>query len=396
MKFIEQMKFDFNLRKGYLLIVCCLLLTGIRAQDIKRHKIAIFTPLYLDSAFDAAGNFRYEKTGARFVNAGLDFYYGAQLALDSLQKRGAPVEVFVCDSRGRESINYQLAKPEMRDVEMIIAQTNSSETKLLADASLKRKIPFISATFPNDAGVFENPYFVVLNTTLEGHVESIYRFLQKYHSLDKIVVFGKQGTQENLLRNYFTDFAKSTASSPLNIKFVDLAADYVPQTLAAHLDSTKRTVVIAGSLDEAFATKLTQTLANLNNKYPVRVIGMPTWENYNFNKANDLEIIYTTPFYYDRSTGLENDLTTEYSKTMGVRPSDLFFRGYETTLRFASLLLDAGKDVSSNLSRKGNFVFTQFDIQPVFKDQAKLNLDYFENKHLYFVKIFGTVKNVLY
>jgi hypothetical protein len=390
------MKMSFNFRKVSLLIGYCLLLIIAHTQDIKKFKIALFTPLYLDSAFDASGNFRYEKTGARFVNAGLDFYYGAQLALDSLQKREAPLEVFVCDSRGKQSISYQLAKPEMRDVDMIIAQTNAAETKLLADAALRKKIPFISATFPNDAGVDDNPYLVILNTTLKSHVEGIYRFLQKYHSLDKIVMFRKPGTQEDLLRNYFDDIAKSTASAPLNIKFVDIGADYVPQTLATHLDSTRRTVVLAGSLDEAFATKLTQTLAGLNNQYPVRVIGMPTWENYNFTKANDLEIIYTNPFNYDRNGSIETSLTSHYSKTMSSRPSDLFFRGYETTLRFALLLLDTGKDVSSNLSRKGNAVFTQFDVQPVFKDESKMSLDYFENKHLYFVKIFGTVRNILY
>jgi ABC-type branched-subunit amino acid transport system substrate-binding protein len=385
------------MKKIISLLSAVLFIAGIlNAQPIKKYKIAIFTPLYLDSAFDATGNFRYEKTGARFTNAGLDFYYGVQLALDSLQKRGAPLEVFVCDSRGKQSISYQLAKPEMRDVDMIVAQTNAAETKLLADAALRRKIPFISSTFPNDAGVDDNPYFVILNTTLKAHVEGIYRFLQKYHNLDKIVMFSKPGTQEDLLKTYFTDIAKSVASAPLNIKIVDIGADYVPQTLATHLDSTKRTVVLAGSLDEAFANKLSQTLAGLNNKYPVRVIGMPTWENYNFSKANDLEIIYTSPFNYDRNGELETELTTEYSRTMSLRPSDLFFRGYETTLRFALLLLDTGKDVASNLSRKGNAVFTQFDIQPVFKDEAKMSLDYFENKHLYFVKTFGTVRNILY
>jgi len=384
--------------KKYLSLIAVFFLTlgVIHAQAIKRHKIAIFTPLYLDSAFDAAGNFRFEKTGAKFANAGLDFYYGAQLALDSLQKRGAPLEVYVCDTRSRESVSYQLSKPEMRDVEMVIAQSNAGETKLLAEAAVRKKIPFISATFPNDAGIDENPYFVILNSTLKAHIESIYRFLQKYHSLDKIVVLRKRGTQEDLLKNYFLDFAKSTTSTPLNMKFVDITSDYVPQTIATHLDSTKRTVVIAGSLDETFASKLTQTLASLNTKYPVRVIGMPTWENYNFNKARDLEIIYTTPFYYDRNSALESSLATEYSKTMGTKPSELFYRGYETALRFALLLLDTGKDVSSNLSRKGNFIFTPFDIQPVFKDQTKMSLDYFENKHLYFIKIFGTVKNVLY
>ena len=368
----------------------------LHAQEIKKHKIAIFAPLYLDSAFDATGNFRYEKTGAKFINPGLDFYYGAQLALDSLQKKGAPLDVFICDSRGKQSISYQFAKPEMRDVEMIIAETNAPETRTLAEGALRRKIPFISTTFPNDAGVDNNPYFVILNTTLKAHVEGIYRFLQKYHNLDKIVVFRKLGTQEDLLKNYFIDYAKSQTSAPLNIKFVDIGNDYVPQTLAAQLDSTKRTVVVAGSLDEAFATKLTQTLSSLTNKYPVRVIGMPTWENYNFNKVHDLEIIYTSPFYYDRNATLENDLATEYSKTMSAKPSDLFFRGYETTLRFAQLLVDTGKDVSSNLSRKGYTVFTPFDIQPVLKDQSALSLDYFENKHLYFIKVFGSVKNILY
>lgn len=368
----------------------------VNAQEIKRHKIAIFTPLYLDSAFDAGGNFRYEKTGARFVNAGLDFYYGAQLAIDSLQKRGAPLEVFFCDSRSKESINNQLANPGMTDVEMIIAQTNASETKLLAETAAQKKIPFISATFPNDAGIDDNPYFVILNTTLKAHTEGIYRFLRKYHSLDKIVVFRKPGTQEDLLKSYLTEIAKLTVSPPLNIKYVDIKPDYIPQTLASHLDSNRRTVVIAGSLDEAFASKLTQTLSFLNNKYPVRVVGMPTWENYTFNKAHDLEIIYTNPFNYDRSTALVTDLSNEYAKTMVVKPSDLFFRGYETTLRFALLLLDTGTDVSSNLSRKGNNIFTQFDIQPVFKDETKMALDYFENKHLYFVKIFGSVKNILY
>jgi hypothetical protein len=376
--------------------VVSLFISGIlHAQEIKKHKIAIFTPLYLDSAFDAAGNFRYEKTGAKFITPGLDFYYGAKLALDSLQKRGAQLEVFVCDSRGKESISYQFAKPGMRDVEMIIAQTNATETKTLAEGAARRKIPFISTTFPNDAGIDNNPYFVILNTTLKSHTEGIYRFLQKYHNLDKIVVFRKPGTQEDLIKNYLVDFAKSLSTTPLNIKFVDLANDYVPQTLAAHLDSTKRTVVIGGSLDEAFAMKLTQTLAGLNNQYPVRVIGMPTWDNYNFSKARDLEIIYTAPFYYDRNANLENELTAEYSKTMSSKPSDLFFRGYETTLRFALLLLDTGKDVSSNLSRKGNIVFTPFDIQPVLKDES-MSLDYFENKHLYFIKVFGSVKNILY
>src|SRR3954467_6664795 len=113
-----------DMKRFFLLVFVFGTMSVLHAQNIQRHKIAIFTPLYLDSAFDANGEFKYEKTGARFVHPGLDFYYGAQLALDSLQKRGAPLEVFVYDTKGHESINEQLTKPEMEDVEMFIAQSN--------------------------------------------------------------------------------------------------------------------------------------------------------------------------------------------------------------------------------------------------------------------------------
>ena len=366
------------------------------AQSQQRHKIAIFTPLYLDSAFDASGNFRFEKTGAKFVNAGLDFYYGAQLALDSLERRGAQLEVFVYDTKAREGLNQQLARPELKDVELLIAQSNSQETKLLAEAALKKKIPFISATLPNDAGVSNDPYLVVLNSTLQAHVEGIYRFLQKYHSLDRIVVFRKSGAQEDLIKNHFNNFSHATAGSALDIRFVDVGNGFTQQSLAASLDSTKRTVCIAGSLDESFGTRLIQSLAVLNRTYPVRLIGMPTWDNMSFARASDLEVIYTTPFFYGPGVPLVNALSTEYTGQMNGRPTDLFLRGYETTLRFAPLLLDAGKDISSNLSRRGNAVITQFDIQPVFKDKSTMTLDYFENKHLYFIKVLGGVKNIIY
>lgn len=367
------------------------------AQTVQRYKIAVFVPLYLDSSFDASGAFRFEKTGfPRHIIPGLEFYEGVQAALDSLEKRGAPLEIFVYDSRGRQSLGQQVTRPEMKDVDMIIAQSNASETKTLATAAMQKKIPFISTTLPNDAGIDNNPYFVILNSTLQAHVESIYKFIQKYHGGDRIVVFRKNGAQEDQLKEHFIEFTKSTTSTPLNIKYVDIGNTFTAKSIAAHLDSTRRTVCIAGSLDETFAQNLTQALAGLAGTYPVRVIGMPTWDNFNYSKLDNLEIIYSTPFYYSRSTPLESRLSEEFSTTYSTKPTDMFFRGYETMLRFGLLLLDTKKDVSSNLTRKGNTVFTQFDIQPVFKDKSDMTLDYFENRHLYFIKVFGGVKNILY
>ena len=394
-----KMNFAYKIQ-GKLFRLClasvtgCLLSPQLFAQA-ERQKIAVFTPLYLDSVFDATGKFRFEKTGARMSSAGLDFYYGVQMALDSLKKRNAQLEVYIYDSRGKQGLEELLAKEEFEDIDLVIAQSSADETRTLASFVQQKKIPFISATLPNDAGIFNNPYYVVLNSTLQAHVEGIYRFLQKYHSLENIIVFTKPGTQEDRIKSYFEEFSKSTTSTKLQVRFVDAGNNFTAQTLLGHLDSTKRTVCIAGSLDENFGNRLIQTLDGLNNTYTIRLIGMPTWENLNFNRANDLEIIFTTPFYYSRNIPLESQLAKTYGATMSNKPSDYFYRGYETMLRFSLLLLDTKKDMASNLSRKGNTVLTQFDIQPVFKDKTSMTLDYFENKHLYFIKAFGGVKNII-
>lgn len=372
---------------------------GVKAQTAQpvRHKIALFAPLYLDSVFNN-NTYRYGSSFPRFVNPGLEFYQGAEKALDSLKKAGAPLDVFVYDSRGRQSITQRLASPDMRNVELIIAHATLPEVRTLADAALQRKVPFISATLPNDAGIAGNPYFVILNSTLRTHCEGIYEYLQKYHSLDRVIVYQKPGAQEDQIKEYLQEVSQSANGSKVRIEFKNIGASFDTYSVQQGLDSTRKTVVISGSLDEKFGVQLAQNLVALRNTYPVTIMGMPTWDGLTeFNKPEykEVEIVYTTPFYYARTTSLGNKLAAQFEDETSGRPSDMFYRGYETTLRFALLLLDTKKDVASNLTRKGNYIFTQFDIQPVFLNKQNMTLDYFENKKLYFVKLLNGNRTVL-
>jgi hypothetical protein len=384
-----------------LVIIVLVHSMNVQAQGLQpvRHKIAFFAPLYLDSVFDASYNYRFGKEFPRFLHSGLEFYQGAQMALDSLQKAGAPLEVFVYDSRSkRNTLAQQINSPALNGVEMIIAHANFNEVRLLSEVALQKKVPLISATLPNDAGVNNNPYFVILNSTLRTHCEGIYQYLQKNHRQDKIILFRKNGVQENQLRDYFTEVAASTTTPPLKIDVVDVDNITNPTILFQKLDSTKRNVVIAGSLDLRFGTELFRQLAPAGETYPITLIGMPTWEDIReFSKPEykGIEVIYTTPFSYGRSNRLMTHITNEFISRIDGRPTDMFYRGYETMLRFALLLLDTKKDIASNLTRKGNYIFTQFDIQPVFLNKQNMTLDYFENKKLYFIKINNGIKSVV-
>ncbi len=375
-----------------LIFVSLLKTTTSSAQsNTRKHRIAIFTPLYLDSAFNEFDEYRYSKNEfPKFINPGLEFYEGAQLALDSLNKENAELEVYVYDTRSaKETLAEQLEKSERDSVEMIIAYCNGSEVRTFADAGLKRHIPVINVNIPNEGGTSGNPYFVMLNPTLRTQIEGIYKHVQKYYSLNPIVIFRKKGPSEDRIKWFFDEFGKTTMSVPLKLKYVELTDSFTVNQLRTHLDTTNLTLCIAGTFDENFGKRLTMQLAALKKqKYLSTVMGMPTWDGITDFKKNEykgIDIIYSTPFYNPRTDKISMQIIEYFNRVMYARPSDMVMRGYETIWRFGKLLLKYKSEIASNITRKDFNVFRDYDIQPTLNRETMM-LDYFENKKLYFLK----------
>jgi hypothetical protein len=396
------------MKKPFLLLLSALLLQiatfsqvdsiAVRTDSIpvtvdssSKPKIALFAPLYLDSAFDATHEYRYGKSVfPKFINSGLEFYEGVQLALDSLAKENAELEVFIYDTRSAtETLEQQLAKPEIADADLLIANCTPNEIHPFSQFALSKSIPFINVTVPSDVGVSSNPYFVLLNPTLQTQCEGIYRFIQRYYSLEPLVVFRKKGANDDLIKTIFDEFAKTTMSVPLKMKYVTLNDSFSVNQLLAQVDTNKKTVCLAGSLDANFGRRLVQQLASLSRSNKITIVGMPTWEimskDFSRPEFKGVEIIYSTPFYNARTNPVSVNITSFFNNEMYSRPSDMVFRGYEATWKFAKLLLQYGKDISSNLTSKQYQVFTAYDIQPVI-NRSTTSLEYFENKKLYFLK----------
>ncbi len=391
------------MKKSFLLLAVVLIIAFVStAQDsllVAKHKIAIFAPLYLDSAFDEANEYKYAKNVfPKFINSGLEFYEGAKLALDSLDKEGAQLEIFIYDTRSAtKTLEQQLASPELADVSLIIAHCSNNEVRLLSETALRKKIPVINTTVPNDAGTTANPYFILLNPTLKTQCEGIYKYVQKYFAINPVIVFRRKGTMDDQIKTIFDEFSKTTISVPLKIKYVELNENFTASQLIPHLDSNRNSLCIAGSLDINFGKNLTLEFASIVKQYPVTVMGMPTWDGIkDFSKPEykGIEIIYSTPFHNTKTDKISQAINNHFTNTMFARPSDMVFRGYEVTWKYAKLLLKYGKDLSSNLGNKQEKVFTDFDIQPVLNKKT-MTLDYFENKKLYFIKwLDGIIRTV--
>ncbi|HTE23119.1 type 1 periplasmic-binding domain-containing protein [Flavitalea sp.] len=379
--------------RGILSCLFCLVVLQLSAQTdsiTERRKISVFAPLYLDSAFDASGNYRFGKVLPKFISPGLEFYQGVQLAIDSIQKQGLELDINIFDTRsGKTALQNIIDKPEFQGTDIILAHVNMADAQWLAHTAKAQNIPFINVNFPNEAGVTDNPQYVILNSTLFTHCEGLYRFMQKNYALSPIVVFRKKGAQEDRLNAYLKAIEKSTASVPLKLKYVTLNDGFTTEDVSAQLNPNKTTIIMSASLDVNFGMRLAAQLSELNAGTHANILlGMPNWDAVNFSGSlyKGLEIIYSTPFYIAPSDSTAARLNRKYSSENYVRPGEMVFRGFETTYQFAHLLLDkSDTTIQQKLGNDKYKIFYDFNIQPVLNKQTG-KTDYYENKKLFFVK----------
>ena len=357
----------------------------------KVYKVGIFAPLYLDSVFDNS-QLRSDKTIPKFIMPSVDFVQGVQIALDSLGLYNEHVEAFIYDTKSfYQPLPWLIQNKLLDSLDLIIGSVKDVDFKQLSDFSEKKNIPFISATYPNDGGVTGNPNLIIMNSTLKAHCEGIYSYILQNHGTDKIILLKKPGAQEDKIVSFFKLFNEQEGKPLLNIQTINIDSTISPYFFKSRLDSTKRTVIITGSLDEAFAKTVTDAAYAVYKKYPIVLIGMPNWDGFKIfqtkNAYKDFPVHFTTPYYNSKNNSFNTLLTNEYSRRYKSKPSDFAYKGFETTYMFTKLLLKYSKDLLSHLNDKSLSVFNEYNFRPVYLKKNVRNPDYQENKHLYVMRI---------
>ena len=391
-----------NMKKFFWGFAVILFFTGFQnlsAQNNynkKIYRVGVFAPLYLDSVFT---NFqlRSEKSIPKFIMPAVEFVQGAEIAFDTLSLYNERVEAFIYDTKSfTQPLPWLIQNKLLDSLDLIIGSVRDTDFKQLSDFSKKKNIPFISATYPNDGGITDNPGLVIMNSTLKAHCEGIYSYILQNHGTDKVILLKKPGVQEDKIASYFKILNEQEGKPLLNIQTIHIDSTISPYFLKVRLDSTKRTVIIAGSLEEAFAKTVTDAVFAIKKSYPVVLIGMPNWDGFKIftakNAYKDFPVHFTTPYFNSKSSWFNTILTNEYSRRYKTKPSDMAYKGFETTYMFTKLLLKYPTDFLSHLNDKSLSIFNDYNFRPVYLKKNARNPDYQENKHLYVMKIInGTI-----
>ncbi len=390
-------------------VFCCsisFLFFLIPLQNIaqqKEQRIAVFVPIYIDSVFNGNTFRSWENTLPKILLQGLDFFNGIQMAIDSLQREGVNnlvIDIYDYKSKGNLLPDIlKNTKNKLSSSTIIIASFNRyNDIKILANYAYQNKIPLISASYPNDGGVTNNPYFFLINPTIQTHVNAIYKNLINNLKHTKITYLKCKGSFENWIDNYFLECEEVNAKEKRTVlKPITLIDTFSSKEFLINLDSTVQNTIVCNCSKESFAQRIISDLSS-NSSYNTTVLGLPTWDAFNISDAveyKDVPVIYTSAYNFSNTNSNTESVLKAYESRYYSKPSDQFYKGYETMLRVGKTVSlyheNAITLFSDNLFR----VFNELKIQPHYNKVLNTQIDYFENNKVYYIKkINGQITSV--
>lgn len=343
-----------------------------------RYRIDILIPLYLDELVRNNKPVYKDKLPDKAVT-GVNFYEGIKLAADSLTRLGYKVDIYVHDITQPALSPEMLVKSEsLATSDLIIGLVQYGQIHVIADLAKKQHINFISVLSPSDGDVKNNPYFTMLQPTLELHCRKIRQQADKQHGDEQILLLYRTD-------NYVDSLAYSYMNGGEHIREMAVSPSLKTEQLRQRLDSNKNNIIIIPIVDVDAADVVLQVLHDSFTAYRMEVYGMPSWKSLSTIRKPDaysnIAVNFSSPFYFDASTPIVQSVSYAYKKDFGGKANEMVFRGYETLFWYAMLLQRYGTVFNLKQNDHSGTLFTEFDVKPQWNRQQ--DLLYNENEHVY-------------
>jgi LysM repeat protein len=309
------------------------------------YKIALFLPFNLDST---------ETFNKGITAAAWEYYMGARMAIDSLENIGLKGELFVYDYQSREkSIDQQLAKPEMKKMDLIFAPFQLKEAEKVANWSKINKVITVFPVSVPYSFLNENKYAYALTPTNEFLTEILANYIYQIHENQQIVLIKGEKQEDQI---YYDSFLSAFRQLPTKTSR--------PRIIEASWNDYKKYEKLGTSVFYVFLStekdKVISLLTTYSSKDLVSIFGLKDWaeiKEVNSEIKNKFRFYYASPSYFSYKEQSITPFHKQFRSKYGVDLTKIACLGYDATLNITSLLL-LGKKQDSGLISRYDFVQT--------------------------------------
>lgn len=356
------------------------------------YNVVYLLPLFLSDTLEMVGEGeleeslkpkKTEKIKEEALN-GIEFFQGTKLALDSLQKNGVRVNIYVFDTEGEGSeskIRQLFSKPEVKNADLIIGPFYQ---KLFATAQKyceAYQIPIVSPVTRNSELLKNNPLSGKVTIPEKAEIQEMSRYISSRYCKNNVLVIHKGREDELRKAKWFKSAYKCDSLhqySEINYK----GATW--DSLAHSLSRIDTNIVVVLSDDQAFVTSFFITLDKRKEDFPMTVFGTGSWfdfENIETDYYHDLRLHLPVENNIDFEDTLVVDFVKKYRDAYKNEPTFFSFQGFDLTYYFISAM---------NRMGVGYFDMLQFyrwqGFQSGFAFERNIAGEGLENQAVYIVK----------
>ena len=254
-----------------------------------------------------------------------DFYSGALMALDSLQKMGFSLTVNVYDSNGNAQGVKAISSSEgLKNSQVIIGPFSPSAFNALSETITSDNIAILAPLSNRNIELRPNVFQTV--PTIEVQQNSMISFINQKDPDAKIVLLSdakSKDMNEKLLSSF------SQAKNVDNIQGIQSA-----------LNKEATNIVFVSSDDVVFLSDVIRILYNIagingkNKNYNIIMATLDKGDAYDHNSISNSQLSalkFTYPAA-NRYAGESNPFIKKYLKTYKISPSKYAFRGFDLTM----------------------------------------------------------------
>lgn len=324
----------------------------------------------------------------------LEYYQGFLLAVDSLKRTGASIDLYTYDSGSTvASVNSILAKPEMQQMDVIFGPLYTEQIKPMADFASKHYIRLVIPFTSRDNTVYRNPDIYQINTPQSYLYSEVYEhFVRQFPRAHVIFINATTGAEEK------ADFIKGFREELTNKKlsFTNLSEDATAEQMKEALQKDKSNIFVPTSGSNTVLIKaLPQLTAMVNDSLykekvnaEVHLFGYPEWQTYTKDHLSaffELDTYFYTSFYTNNLLAAPRSFNSSFRRWYGKDMEDRYPKygmlGFDTGFFFLKGLAQYGSGLENNLDK-----MRLTPMQTGFKFDRVNNWGGFINKKVFFVR----------
>ncbi len=318
------------------------------------YNIALMIPFYLDhsQSIDTGNN---GKSISSYKSLSfIQFYEGARLAIDSLEKAGFSLKVYFYDIAEDTNQVYEvLKKSEFASMNLIIGPLFSSNFSIVSEWSKKHNVPIINPFTTKCDLLKSNPNAFKLNTSFRSESKQIIGFIKDtYKDCNLFIVFNEK--EKELADSLINAANLEITHNKINIQLFKVI--YSKEGLAGitkSISESKINVIITLMDGEAFVSSYLRNLNDLAYKYKIVLFAEKNWEEYNsleIEYLNNLNTHIYSNSFIDYKESKTQDFVLNFRNSYKTDPDYYAFQAYDIMMYFGYALKNYGKNFQSCLS----------------------------------------------